>query len=73
MKVLFKSVTTPTIWIADLFVLLSTGLSSCTDIVFRVVSGILTRLDLVEMFVCPVAKGLILLVLPLACLLLGSC
>ena len=65
MKVLFKIVTAPIVWIADLFTFLCMGLISCTGIVFRVASGILTLLGLAVLFAYSVTNGLILLTLAL--------
>lgn len=61
MKRIFKILTVPIVLIIDLFTLVCAGLISCSSILFRLVSGIVTVLGVLVLITYSVKNGLILL------------
>lgn len=61
MKLIFKILIAPVILIIDLFTLICTGLISCSAILFRLTSGIVTVLGVLVLITYSVKNGLILL------------
>lgn len=61
MKLIFKILLAPVILTIDLFTLVCTGLISCSSILFRLVSGIVTVLGVLVLMTYSVKNGLILL------------
>ncbi len=61
MKFLIKIALAPVVLILDLFTWLCIGLISCTSILFRIASGIISILGLAVLLTYSVKNGLILL------------
>ena len=63
MKLILKILTAPVTLLISLFVWLCAGLISCSAIVFKIVSALLTLVALAVLFLSSVRNGIILLVL----------
>ena len=63
MKLILKIFTAPVTLLISLFVWLCAGLISCSAIVFKIVSALLTLAALAVLFLSSVRNGIILLVL----------
>lgn len=61
MKRIFKILAIPIVLIVDLFTLVCAGLISCSAILFRLTSGIVTVLGVLVLITYSVKNGLILL------------
>ena len=63
MKLILKILTTPVTLLISLFVWLCAGLISCSAIVFKIASALLTLAALAVLFLSSVRNGIILLAL----------
>lgn len=63
MKLIFKILTVPIVLIIDLLTLVCAGLISCSAILFRLTSGIVTVLGVLVLITYSVKNGLILLII----------
>lgn len=63
MKLILKILAAPITLLISLFVWLCAGLISCSEIVFKLASGIMTLLALAVLFTYSVKNGIILLVI----------